>query len=74
MVAHGIYNWTEVEVGSTSSHSCFYPNRNDPNNAQNASVSRNCSGHRDWADYDSGGCISETTYRFQQLSQVHVNA
>jgi len=66
--SHGRYNWSEIEVSRTDSIDCFYQDLN----AQNTSsgVSRNCSKHRMWLDYDSGQCITETTFRFQQLSQV----
>ncbi len=67
-VVHGVYNWSEIAVGNKDHILCYYGNENAPNSTAN--VSRKCEAHRTWAEYDSGECITLTTFRFQQLSQV----
>ncbi len=67
-VSHGVYSWTETEVGNNNSFLCFYKNLNALNSS--ATVVRRCSGHRIWSAYNSGECISETTFAFQQISLV----
>jgi len=70
-VIHGVYNWTETEVGETDRIQCFYKNINAPNSTAN--VSRRCRSHREWADYDEGQCISVITFRFQELLDVNLS-
>lgn len=69
-VRHGIYSWRETTVQDNTSLRCFYTDLKAPNSS--AQVTRQCMGHRHWAEYFPGDCISETTYEFQRISQVQL--
>ncbi len=66
--AHGIYNWSETEVGDVVNLSCFYDNQDETTNSNTAGVSRLCLGHRNWSEIDIGECISFVVFGFQQVS------
>lgn len=66
-VAHGFYNWSEIEVGKTVTLDCFYE---DINTNETANVTRKCSAHRKWEVYSGGECITKLTFMFQRLSKV----
>ncbi|XP_064384592.1 deleted in malignant brain tumors 1 protein-like isoform X4 [Halichondria panicea] len=71
-VLHGVYSWTETEVGGKNSFLCYYRSLNAPNST--ATVARICNGHRMWSTYTPGECISETTFEFQRISQIGITS
>ncbi len=66
--AHGIYNWSETEVGDVVNLPCFYDNLDATNS--NPEVSRLCLGHRNWSEINTTECISGVAFGFQQVSIV----
>ena len=68
-VPHGVYSWSETEVGNVVDLPCFYPDLFAMGNVT-YSVSRTCQSHRTWGVYSGGNCITLTTFKFQNLTRV----
>ena len=64
---HGLYNWTETEVGQTTTLECFYGSDED---VPDGMASRQCGGHRDWNEYFGLECITENTFILMRLANV----
>ena len=64
---HGVYNWSETEVGKNATNKCVYNTTE-----QFGLARRHCASARQWDNYYGHQCITETTYRIQMLVEVSV--
>ena len=64
---HGVYNWSETEVGKNVTNVCVFNTTE-----QYGLARRRCARARQWDDYYGDQCITETTYRIQRLGEVRV--
>ena len=72
----GIYNWSEVSVGTRQQRNCFY----EPQHKVGM-VQRLCASHHTWESpiegsmlsYDGSMCITYDTFRLREISRVCSN-
>ena len=62
---HGVYNWSETEVGMNDTNVCVYNTTEELGMAR-----RRCAGPRQWDDYYGRQCITRNTFRIQSLGNV----
>ena len=64
---HGIYNWSETEVGKNATNRCVYNTTE-----QFGLARRRCTSPRQWDDYYGDQCITRNTHRIQRINEVSI--
>ena len=64
---HGIYNWSETEVGKNATNRCVYNTTE-----QFGLARRHCASARQWDDYFGDQCITRNTHRIQRINEVSI--
>ena len=66
---HGVYNWSETEVGQTNTQPCEF---GAVEASPNGMATRQCDSPRGWRDVNGGQCITRNTALIQQLGEVRI--
>ena len=68
---HGVYNWSETEVGRNDSQECEFGAVAEVSDGM---ATRLCESPGVWSLYYGGQCITRNTFRIQQLGNVRIMA